>query len=82
MAEYWLESGGVITDADIDRICREFESESWSGRLERIHHKPAAVSDDPLVTVAVKFPQSMVAAMDRVSNDRSDFIRRTVAAAL
>ena len=64
MAEYWLESGGVITDADIDRICREFESESWSGRLERIHHGPAAVSDEPLATVADKFPQSMVSAID------------------
>lgn len=82
MAEYKLEGGGVITDTDIDRICREFENESWSGRLERIHHGPAALSDEPLVTVAVKFPQSMVAAIDGVSKNRSDFIRRAVAAAL
>lgn len=82
MAEYKLEGGGVITDADIDLILREFENESWSGHLERIHRGPAALSDEPMVTVAVKFPQSMVAAIDGVSKNRSDFIRRAVAAAL
>ena len=60
MDECRLEGGGTITDADIDRICDEFESESWTGHLERIHPGPAALPDEPLVTVAVKFPQSMV----------------------
>lgn len=82
MGKYRLEGGGTITDADIDRICDEFESESWTERLERIHHGPAALPDEPLVTVAVKFPQSMVTAIDSAREDRSDFIRRAVAAAL
>lgn len=56
MAEYRLANGEVLTDKDIDQICREFESESWAGRLRRIHQGPAAISDDPLVTVTVKIP--------------------------
>lgn len=82
MAEYKLASGGVLTDEDIDRICKEFEGESWAGRLERIHQGPAAVADEPLVTVPVKFPRSMVAAIDGRTKNRSDFIRKAVAAAL
>lgn len=82
MAEYKLANGVTLTDEDIDRICREFEAESWAGRLERIHQGPAAVADEPLVTVAVRFPKSMVAAIDDRTKNRSDFIRKAVAAAL
>lgn len=82
MAEYKLANGGVLTDEDIERICSEFEGETWAGRLERIHQGPAAVSDEPLVTVPVKFPRSMVAAIDGKTKNRSDFIRKAVAAAL
>lgn len=82
MAEYKLANGGVLTDEDIERICAEFESESWAGRLERIHQGPAAVADEPLVTVPVKFSRSMVAAIDGKTKNRSDFIRKAVAAAL
>ncbi|WP_075280634.1 ribbon-helix-helix domain-containing protein [Thermophilibacter provencensis] len=82
MAEYKLANGGVLTDEDIDRICKEFETESWAGRLQRIHQGPAAVADEPLVTVTVKIPQSMVEAIDERAQNRSDFIRRAIAAAL
>ena len=82
MAEYKLANGTVITDADIDHICEEFENESWVGRLERIHVGPAAVADEPLITVPVKFPASMVTAIDAKTKNRSDFIRKAVAASL
>ena len=82
MAEYKLANGGVLTDDDIDRICKEFETESWTGRLQRIHQGPAAVADEPLVTVTVKIPQSMVEAIDERSQNRSDFIRKAIVAAL
>ena len=82
MAEYKLANGGVLTDEDIERICAEFEGESWAGRLERMRQGPAAVADEPLVTVPVKFPRSMVAAIDGKTKNRSDFIRKAVAAAL
>lgn len=82
MAEYVLANGATMTDEDIDRICAEFESGSWSGRLERIHQGPAAVADEPLVAVTVKFPASMLSAIDERSANRSDYIRRAVAATL
>ena len=82
MSEYKLANGTAITDADIDQLCAEFESESWAGRLDRIHHGPAAISDEQLITVAVKFPKSMVKAIDDRTKNRSDFIRKAVAASL
>ena len=82
MVEYKLANGSVITDEDIDRLCHEFENESWAGCLERIHIGPAAIADEPLISVTVKFPKSMVAAIDSKGNNRSDFIRKAVAAAL
>lgn len=82
MAEYKLANGSVLTDADIELVCKELEGESRAGRLERIHRGPAAVADEPLVTVPVKFPRSMVAAIDAKGSNRSDFIRKAVAAAL
>ena len=82
MSKYTLANGTTITDADIDELCKAFESESWAGHLERIHHGPAAISDEPLVTVAVKFPKSMLKAIDDQTKNRSDFIRKAVAASL
>lgn len=46
MNKYTLDNGTTITDADIDRICDEFESESWEGRLERIHHGKQLSAND------------------------------------
>ena len=82
MAEYKLANGDVLTDEDIDRICKEFESESWAGRLERIHRGPAAVANEPLVTVPVKFPRSIVVSIDGRAKNHSDFIREVGVAAL
>lgn len=82
MSKYTLANGTTITDADIDELCKAFESQSWTGHLERIHHGPAAISDEPLVTVAVKFPKSMLKAIDDQTKNRSDFIRKAVAASL
>lgn len=80
MTEYRLASGGVLTDEDIERECAEYESGTWEGHLENIRVGRPAVSDEPLVTVAVRFPESMVEEMDRRSQNRSDYIRRAVAA--
>ena len=82
MAEYRLESGSVIDDTDIDRICDEFESESWEGSLERVHLGPASECEEPWVSVSVDLPQSMLDAIDARSTDRPGFIRAAVAAAL
>lgn len=77
-----LANGSVITNENIDCLCREFEDESWTGRLERIHVGSAAVTDELLVLVTVKVPKSMVAAIDSKGKSRSDFICKAVAAAL
>ena len=82
MAEYKLANGGTITTEDIERECAEYENGTWEGRLDRIHVGPAAVSEEPLVTVTVKFPASMIAAIDERSANRSDYIRRAVATAI
>lgn len=82
MSEYKLANGALLTDADIDQLCAEFESESWAGRLDRIHHGPAAISDEQLITIAVKFPNSMAKAIADQTKNRSDFIRKAVAASL
>ncbi len=52
MAEYKLANGKVLTDEDIDRICKEFETESWAGCLQCIQQGPIAGThaSDPLPT--------------------------------
>lgn len=82
MAEYKLANGQTLSAKDIERECEEYESGTWEGRLDRIHVGPAAIADEPLVTVTVKFPASMIAAVDERSSNRSDYIRRAVAAAI
>ena len=82
MAEYRLAGGGVLTDDDIEKECAEYEAGTWEGRMERIRVGRPPVADEPLVTVTVKFPASMVAAIDRKGGSRSDYIRRAVAATL
>lgn len=82
MTEYKLADGSVLTDEDIERESVEFEQETWTGRLEHIHVRSGVVADEPLVAVTVRFPASMMVAIDRKTGDRSDFIRRAVFPAL
>ncbi len=82
MAEYELFNGKVLTDEEIEEECAEYEAETWEGHLERIHAGRKPIADEPLVTVAVKFPASMVERIDQRSDNRSDYIRRVVAASL
>lgn len=82
MTEYELANGYTLTDEEIEKRAAEYESGTWEGRLESIHAGRAPISDEPLVTVAVKFPASMVAAIDSRTDNRSDYIRRAVAATL
>ncbi len=83
MAEYKLKSGTVVTDEDIERIAEsiargELPGE-WTG--EAVVGRPR-LSDEKLVTVPVKFPESVVARIDEQTNNRSDFIRKAVMACL
>ena len=80
--EYVLASGEVLTDEEIDREAQEFETGTWEGHLERIHVGRPTEETEPMVTVPVRFPRSMVEAIDKLSSNRSDFVRRAVAACL
>ncbi len=82
MAEYKLANGDVLTDEEIERECAEYESGTWEGHLEHIRVGRPSISDERMITVPVKFPVSMVAAIDRKTGNRSDYIRRAVAATL
>ena len=77
-----LANGQTLSAEDIERECAEYESGTWDGRLDCIPVGPAAIADEPLVAVTVKFPASMIAAVDERSSDRFDYIRRAVAAAI
>ena len=81
--EYKLKSGAVVTDEDIQHMVAAIEKGElpgeWSG--EAVVGRPR-LSEEKLITVPVKFPESVVAQIDAVSNNRSDFIRKAVASCL
>ena len=82
--KYKLKSGAIVSDEDIEALSRDIEAgklpgPGWSGEVVRGRPR---ISDEALVTVPVKFPVSMVAAIDRKTNNRSDYIRKAVAATL
>ena len=83
MAEYKLKSGAVVTDEDIEAIAKSISHGElpgeWTG--EPVVGRPR-LADEPLVTVPVKFPASVVARIDQQTNNRSDFIRKAVLACL
>ena len=80
--EYRLANGNVLTDEEIEERAAFYENGDWEGALEMIKPGRSPISDEEMVTVAVKMPSSMVAAIDRKSPNRSDFIRRAVASCL
>lgn len=80
MGTYRLANGYELTDEEIERRAAEYESGDWLGGLEAIRPGRPRVSAEPLVTVAVRLPASMVAAIDGRSANRSDYIRKAVAA--
>ena len=81
--EYKLKSGAVVTDADIEALVSRIEQGDlpgeWTGDV--VVGRPR-LSNEELITVPVKFPASVVAQIDKRSSNRSDFIRKAVAAFL
>ena len=81
--EYKLKSGAVVTDEDIREMSEAIERGDlpgeWTGEV--VVGRPR-ISNERLITVPVKFPESVVAQIDKVSSNRSDFIRKAVAACL
>lgn len=85
MAEHRVMGGYAVTDEELDRLGEACERGDYPGEpgewIIRPQGRPA-LSDEPLVNVNVKFPRSMVAAIDAKGGNRSEFIRKAVAAAL
>lgn len=81
--EYTLKSGVVVSDEDIRQMSEAIDRGElpgqWSGDVVRGRPK---LSSEPLVTVPVKFPKSVIDQIDARTNNRSDFIRKAVAAQL
>ena len=85
MAEYRIKGGDILTDDDIEQLAEACERGDYPGEpgewIVRPKGRPS-LTDEPLVNVNVKFPKSMVSAIDAKGTTRSDFIRKAVAAAL
>ena len=81
--EYKLKSGAIITDEDIAGISEAIERGDlpgeWTGEV--VVGRPR-LSEERLITVPVKFPESVVAQIDKRCSNRSEFIRKAVAACL
>lgn len=82
MGDWKLADGGILTDEQIEQEAKEYEEGTWEGKLVGIQVGRPPLCGEELVTVPVKFPASMVAQIDCKSKNRSDFIRRAVAACL
>lgn len=79
---YTLVNGEVLTDEMIEREADEFERGTWEGHLTDIRVGRPPLTHEKLVPVTVKFPQSMIEAIDIQEVSRSDYIRRALAAYL
>lgn len=81
--KYKLKSGAIVSDEDIKAMSEAIERGElpgeWTGDV--IKGRPR-LTNERLITVPVKFPESVVEQIDRVSSNRSDFIRKAVASAL
>lgn len=82
MAEWKLANGEVLSDVDLDAEANAWENDTWTGRLEGLRVGRRPLCDEPLKQVNVKLPESLVAAIDLRTNNRSEFIRKAIAAYL
>lgn len=73
-------AGTVLTDEVLDRWAAEYETDAPMS-FGKPHAGRPKIAED-LVTVSVRLPRAQVEAIDRQSGNRSEFIRRAVAACL
>lgn len=70
--EYTLKSGVVVSDEDIRQMSEAIDRGElpghWSGDVVRGRPK---LSNEPLITVPVKFPKSVIDQIDAQTNNRS-----------
>lgn len=58
MAQYELESGYVLTDAEIEERAREWENGTWQGELVEMRVGRPRLSSEPNANLSFKCPLS------------------------
>ena len=79
--DYKLKDGSVVSEEYLNKLGEECERGEYPGTPGEWIVRPTGrpkISEEKLVTVAVRFPESMVEAIDKVTNNRSDYIRSLV----
>lgn len=79
---YKLANGKYLSDDEIEKIADEYENDLWDGELDFIVPGRPPHSNQELKPVTVKLPVAMLQAIAAKGVNRSDFIRRAIAAAL
>ncbi|MFY9263315.1 MAG: ribbon-helix-helix domain-containing protein [Arcanobacterium sp.] len=80
--KHMLADGSEISDEQLELEAREYEAGTWEGTLSNIRVGRPPIYEEALVSVTVKLPKNMLAAIDERTGNRSDFIRRALADAL
>ena len=79
---YKLASGKYLSDDEIEKIADEYENDLWDEELDFIVPGRPPHPNQELKPVTVKLPVAMLQAIAAKGVNRSDFIRRAIAAAL
>ena len=79
---YKLSNGKYLSDDEIEKIADEYENDLWDGELDFIVPGRPPHPNQELKPVTVKLPVAMLQAIAAKGVNRSDFIRRAIAAAL
>ncbi|MBF4804145.1 hypothetical protein [Lancefieldella rimae] len=80
--KHTLYDGSEITDEELEKLADEYENDLWDGELDFIVPGRPPHPNQELKPVTVKLPVAMLQAIAAKGVNRSDFIRRAIAAAL
>lgn len=80
--KHTLYDGSEITDEELEKLADEYENDLWDGELDFVVPGRPPHPNQELKPVTVKLPVAMLQAIAAKGVNRSDFIRRAIAAAL
>ncbi len=79
---YIAENGKVLTDADFDRMAKEYEEGIWTGPVGKVVMGRPRISDEDAKVVSFKLPVSRINAIDKLAKEsgktRSEILRDAV----
>lgn len=82
MAKYELPNGHVLTDDEIERRAKEWESGTWSGHLVTVRAGRPRLSSEPNANMSFKCPESgaeLIARAARASGMKKSAFMRAAA---